>query len=67
MSYIGKLGPALPSAADAERQLLVEATETFARRLKEAIERGDESVSGVLATVTEPAGFFPWRFTRGLP
>jgi hypothetical protein len=63
-SYIGKDGAPLKSDAAEERQLLIEATEEFARRLKRAIERGTETVDGILATVADVKHFQPWRFNR---
>jgi hypothetical protein len=52
---------------DAEREHRVAADAEFGRRLKQALQRGTETAGGVLGSVPEPAGFFPWKFTRGLP
>jgi hypothetical protein len=59
-----KAGPPLKSKTVEERQQLVAANEAFANRLTRALQRGDETPAGLLATVSEPAGFFPWRFNR---
>jgi hypothetical protein len=67
MSNISKAGPPLWDDTTAERQRLVEADEAFARRLTAALQRGQETSAGLLATVAEPAHFFPWKFTRGVP
>ena len=61
---ISKAGPPLRSDTAEERQLLIEANERFAKQLLKALKRGTETVAGVRATVSEPAGFFPWRFNR---
>ena len=67
MSSDSKSGPPLSIDTAAERQLLIEADEAFTKRLAAALQCGKETPKGLLATVDEPAHFFPWRFTRGLP
>jgi hypothetical protein len=62
-----KNGPPLRCDTAAERERLVAANEAFAKRLERALKRGKETPAGVRATMSEPTGFFPWRFTRGLP
>jgi hypothetical protein len=64
MNYVSKLGPPLKSDVDDERKQFIAANEAFAKRLERALQRGDETPAGLLATVSEPAGFFPWRFNR---
>jgi hypothetical protein len=63
--YVSKLGPPLKSDAVDERQLLIAANERFAQRLVAALQRGDETPAGLLATVADVKHFQPWRFTRG--
>jgi hypothetical protein len=62
-----KNGPPLKCDTAEERQQLIACNEAFSKRLTQALQHGKETPAGLLATVGEPAGFFPWRFTRGLP
>jgi hypothetical protein len=62
-----KNGPPLKSGAAEERQLLIAADEAFTKRLTQALQRGDETPAGLLATVDDVKHFQPWRFTRDLP
>jgi hypothetical protein len=59
-----KNGPPIPSDAADEQVHLIAADAEFGRRLKRALERGRETTAGVLATVTEPKYFHPWRMNR---
>ena len=62
-----KSGPPLKCDTAEERQLLIAADEAFTKRLTQALQRGDETPQGLLTTIPEPAHFFPWKFTRGVP
>jgi hypothetical protein len=59
-----KAGPPIWGDTAEEREQLLAADKAFTERLAAALQSGRETPGGLLATVGEPAGFFPWRFNR---
>jgi hypothetical protein len=65
---VSKSGPPIADDTDEARPHLIAADAELGRRLKRALERGRETMAGVLGTVAEPNKYFhPWRVNRMRP